>query len=154
VRAHHLYHRANDDLCQNFSHIYHKAIRNSIKANLIRWFLFINTAVYRICMSATSNQNDNNSKKVKVILPYSDWESFISVKATSTRSAEMQRKKTGFQQPSILPQNNDVDSWDLCSIPKQCHDRCYICTNWKLVSKVKNKNILDTRVAMLGCIFM
>ena len=64
VTAHHLYHRANDDLCQTYPLIYHKAIRYFIgdlfKANSIRWFLFINLAVYGICMSATSNQNDNN----------------------------------------------------------------------------------------------
>jgi len=31
-------------------------------------------------------------------------------------------QKPGFQQPSNLLQNNDVDSRDLCSIPKQCSE--------------------------------
>jgi len=38
-------------------------------------------------------------------------------------------QKPGFQQASILLQNNDVDYRDLYSFPKQCHNTCYICTN-------------------------
>jgi len=61
----------------------------------------------------------------------------------------MQLEKPRFQQPSILLQNNDIDSKDLCTVVAF---RSSVIIQWvlhlyqhrKLVSIVQNKNKTDT----------
>ena len=65
-------------------------------------------------------------------------------------------QKPDFQQPSILLPNDDIDSRDLCSIPKQCHNVTCVPTQNvgynTCSSKQKIYQILEKQ--LIGCISM
>ena len=52
-------------------------------------------------------------------------------------------QKPGFQQLTILLENNDKDSRDLCSNPNTYHNTCYIVPTQKFGFNT-SKNIPDT----------
>ena len=77
------------------------------------------------------------------------WIYFVDKKKNKNEKQTMQLEKPRFQQPSILLQNNDIDSKDLCTVVAF---RSSVIIQWvlhlyqhrKLVSIVQNKNKTDT----------